>query len=181
MDTRRRAGVTLPLMSATLARLSDLPRRLAALGLVAWLAGAGCVLGCAASTGASAAHAHAAPSQSHATRHESHSVEPPDSCPAMRGHDCCGGVESGEGEGNDARSSAGVGGRGERTAMHCPLGGRNASDPARKVRVDTTPAASTPATQSPAPAPSYVTRPRVADALVRDRGGTYLRCCVFLI
>ena len=97
------------------------------------------------------------------------------------GHDCCGGAEEGEGEEKGERSSAGTEGHGGRTAMHCPLGGRQASDPARKVRVDAAPTASTPASQSPAPESSYVTPPYAADALVRDRGGTYLRCCVFLI
>lgn len=95
----------------------------------------------------------------------------------MRGHDCCGGVEEEDG----GRASAGSESHGSSTAMHCPLGGRHASDPARKVRVDTTPAASAPATQSPAPESSYVTPPYAADVLVRDRGSTYLRCCVFLI
>ena len=155
-------------------------RRLAALGLVLWLAGAGCLLGCSALMGANAS-AHAAPSQTHAAQAESHSAEPPDSCAAMRGHDCCGGVEEKESEEAQGRSSAGAERHGSRTAIHCPLGGRQASDPARKVRVDTTPNAAAPATQSPAPAPSYVTAAHPSGPLVRDRGSTYLRCCVFLI
>ena len=154
-------------------------RRLTALGLVAWLAGVGCVLGCTASMGSMGANAsaHAAPSQTHSARNESHSAAQPDSCAAMGGHDCCGGGEQKE----ERRASAGAQGRGSRTAMHCPLGGRHTSDPARKVRVDTTPTASTPALQSPAPESSYVTVPYAADVLVRDRGSTHLRCCVFLI
>ena len=157
-------------------RAADLPRRLTALGLVAWLAGLGCVLGCASSAGANASAHHAAPAETHAARNNSHSVEQPDSCAAMRGHDCCAGGEEKEG-----RASAGADAFGSRTAMHCPLGGRHAADPARKVRVDTTPTASAPAAQSPAPAPGYVAPTCAADALVRDRGGTHLRCCVFLI
>lgn len=154
-------------------------RRLTALGLVAWLAGAGCLLGCAASMGATAS-AHAVPTPTHSAQNESHSVKQSDSCAAMSGHDCCAAVEEDGGE-NDARTSAGAATHGNRTAMHCPLGGRQTSDPARKVRVDTTPDASTPATQSPAPESSYVTPPYAARLLVRDRGSTYLRCCVFLI
>lgn len=106
----------------------------------------------------------------------------------MQGHDCCDKHEAGEEKGErtskaeDERSSAGVGRRGGRTAMHCPLGGRHTSDPARKVRVDTTPAAAaTPATQSPAPESVYAAPARAAGTPVRDRGSTYLRCCVFLI
>lgn len=159
-------------------RTTNALRSLTALGLVAWLAGLGCVLGCASSMGATAS-AHAAPSQTHSAQNESHSAEQADSCAAMSGHDCCGGGEREEGE--DERSSVGVGRHGGRTAMHCPLGGRHASDPARKVRVDTTPAAAAPATQSPAPEASYVTPYDTARLPVRDRGGTYLRCCVFLI
>lgn len=152
-------------------------RRLTALGLVAWLAGAGCVLGCSAVT----ASAHHAPSQTHATPNDAHSTEQPDSCDAMSGHDCCAGGGHGAGKKRDKRSSAGAERQGNRTAMHCPLGGRNASDPARKVRVDTTPTAAAPAAPSPAPASSYAAPAFAADVLVRDRGSTYLRCCVFLI
>lgn len=146
-------------------------RRLTALGIVAWLAGAGCLLGCSAST----ASAHA-PSQPHAAQAESHAAVQPDSCAAMSGHDCCASVEESEGD-----ASAGAESHGSRTAMHCPLGGRHSSDPARKVRVQTTPTASAPAAQSPAPASDYAAPPRAADMLVRDRGSTHLRCCVFLI
>ena len=99
----------------------------------------------------------------------------------MSGHDCCAGVERGEGKERDGRSSVGAERHGARTAMHCPLGGRHASDPARKVRVDTTPTAAAPAAQSPAPEPSYVTPTYAARLLARDRGSTHLRCCVFLI
>ena len=159
-------------MSLPRTRATDLLRRLAALGLVAWLAGAGCLLGCSAALPS----AHAAPPQVHADQPGSHSTVEPDSCAAMRGHDCCGRVEE-----KDEGTSAGVADHGGRAAMHCPLGGRHASDPARKVRVDTTPTASAPAAQSPAPRSSYVTPAPAADVLVRDRGSTYLRCCVFLI
>jgi hypothetical protein len=158
-------------------RTTDSLRRLAALGLVAWLAGAGCVLGCSAVV----ASAHAATSQNHHAQNESHSVEQPDSCDAMSGHDCCAGVDSEGGKERDERASAGAENHGNRTAMHCPLGDRHASDPARKVRVDTTPTVSTPALQTPAPESSYVPAPFAADVLVRDRGSTHLRCCVFLI
>jgi hypothetical protein len=99
----------------------------------------------------------------------------------MSGRDCCGGVEEEEAEETEGRAPAGAERHGSRTAMHCPLGGRHTSDPARKVRVDTAPNAYTPATQSPAPVSGYVTPPYAVDVLVRDRGSTYLRCCVLLI
>lgn len=175
-------------MRAPRTRTASGLRRLTALGLVAWLAGLACVLGCASTMGATASahqHAasrtHAAQNESHPVEQESHSAEQSDSCAAMSGHDCCAGVEREEGKGRDGRSSAGTQSRGGRTAMHCPLGGRHASDPARKVRVDTTPNAAAPAAQSPAPESSYATPAYAARLLVRDRGSTYLRCCVFLI
>ena len=159
-------------------------RCLTALGLVAWLAGLGCVLGCSAATASThhaASQAHAAQNESHPAEQESHSTEQPDSCAAMGGHDCCGGKRE-AGKKQDKRSSVGADSHGGRTAMHCPLGGRHAADPARKVRVDTTPAAAAaPATQSPAPESNYAAPAYAADVLVRDRGSTYLRCCVFLI
>lgn len=167
-------------MRAPRTRLAKLPRRLTALGLVLWLAGAGCLLGCSASLGATAS-AHAVPPETHAAQAGSHSTERPDSCAAMSGHDCCAGGEEKEAEETDGRASAGAERHGGRTAMHCPLGGRHASDPARKVRVDTAATVATPVAQSPAPASGYVTVPYADDVLVRDRGSTYLRCCAFLI
>lgn len=165
-------------MPAPRTRTASGLRRLTALGLVAWLAGLGCVLGCSAAT---ASNYHAAPSQTHAARNESHPAEQSDSCAAMSGHDCCAGAEREGGEKGDGRSSAAALRPGRRTAIHCPLGGRHAADPARKVRVDTTPTAAAPAAQSPAPESSHVAPAHAARLLARDRGGTYLRCCVFLI
>lgn len=169
-------------MRAPRTRTTNALRRLTALGLVAWLAGAGCVLGCSAVT--ASAH-HAAPSQTHAAQdeshNESHSAGQTDSCAAMSGHGCCAGVGRESGEKKDDRSSVAAGRHGGRTAMHCPLGGRRAADTARKVRVDTTPDAAAPAAQSPAPESSYAAPPHAARLPVRDRGGTHLRCCVFLI
>lgn len=161
-------------------RAPELLRRLTALGLVAWLAGAGCVLGCAATMGATAPH-HAATPQTHASQPDSHAAARADSCDAASERDCCAGGEAGEGEGEAGRSSVNAATRGGRTAMRCPLGGRQTSDPARKVRFDTTPTTATPAAQSPAPEPSYAAPTQADGAPARDRGSTYLRCCVFMI
>lgn len=162
-----------------LSRISatELLRRLTALGLVAWLAGVGCVLGCSATT----ARHHAATPQTHEAQNDSHAVAQADSCDSMSKHDCCAGGEAEEGKGEVGRSSVNAATRGGRTAMHCPLGGRQASDPARKVRVDTTPTTATPVAQSPAPESSYAAPPHADGVPARDRGSTYLRCCVFLI
>ena len=166
-------------MPAARTRTADVLRRLTALSLFAWLAGLGCVLGCAAGTGApGTAHASRAPQTDHAKTAASHSNARGESCAAMRKHGCCSGVE---GDGADGRASAGAEERGAGAAGHCPLSGRHASDPARKLSVDGAPTASTSATQSPAPGTSFVRPPRAAGVRVYDRGGTYLRCCVFLI
>lgn len=163
-------------MRPTRTRAIELLRPLTALGLVAWLAGAGCLLGCAASIGATASARSANPSETHAARSESHVALQADSCAAMRGRGCCGSLEE-----QEADASAGADNRGSRSAMHCPLGRRHPSDPARKVLVDTSPAASTLSIRPAAPDAVYVSRAYAADSLVRDRGSTYLRCCVFLI
>jgi hypothetical protein len=97
----------------------------------------------------------------------------------MRKHGCCRGVEEDEGAGRSSAGAVERGGRG--AAGHCPLGGRHASNPARKISVDGAPTGSMPSTQSPALVMSFVTPPRANVVRVHDRGGAYLRCCVFLI
>jgi hypothetical protein len=98
----------------------------------------------------------------------------------MSGHDCCAPVgreeeESGDGPAVRAESN----GRGR--TMQCPLGRRHASEPAGKVRFDAAPPSSTFSTQPPAPRSSHAAHTSAACPLTRDRGGTYLRCCAFLI
>lgn len=166
-------------------------RRLVALGLVAWLAGLGCLLGCEGP-------AAAASLKTHAARHaggngEAESAEAAESCGAMSaGHGCCHRAKAGAAANSSAAgagtssafvagasSAAPAGGAGGQVT-HCPLS-RQTSDPARKVRAQDAPAATKILSQShglgsEATRQSTTPRPRA-----HDRGGTYLRCCVFLI
>lgn len=148
-------------MRETHSKPGPLLRRLVALGLVAWLAGLGCVLGCGAAS-ASAAGVREEPAA--------------ESCAAMsEGHGCCHRAQQ-----RDGTATAEAPARHGDTAAHCPLS-RQTSDPARKVRTgDEAPAAKAPAqTHDSEPRQFYQSsapRPRA-----HDRGGTYLRCCVFLI
>ena len=141
-------------------------RRLVALGLVAWLAGLGCVLGCGAAAASSAAGGSAGVREEPAA----------ESCAAMsKGHGCCHRAKE-----RGAAAAAEAPARHGDAAAHCPLS-RQTSDPARKVRTgDAPPAAKAPAqTHDSEPRQFYQSsapRPRA-----HDRGGTYLRCCVFLI
>lgn len=142
-----------------------LPRRLLALGLVAWLAGLGCALGCGAAS-ASVGQAGAEP--------------PAESCAAMSapgGHGCCQRARKRGGEPVTAHTPA----RPDGPDMHCPLS-RQTSDPARKVRTSDAPAT---ATKSPArthrPEPWQFHEANAPRPRAHDRGGTHLRCCVFLI
>lgn len=151
-------------MNETRTRLGLLPRRLLALGLVAWLAGLGCVLGCEAASGVAS---------SPSSREESSG----ESCAAMSasGHGCCHRAKS-----RGGATAAGVPAQRGETFMHCPLA-RQTSDPARKVRTNDAPATAA------APPRSYESESRQFDEATtprpraHDRGGTYLRCCVFLI
>ncbi len=151
-------------MNKTRTRLGLLPRRLLALGLVAWFAGLGCALGCGA---ASASVAKAG------------QESPAESCAAMStqaGPGCCHRVKNNGGE----SANVGTPARDGWADMHCPLA-RQTSDPARKIRTNDAPVTAN------APARTHQIEPRqgyVANTprpLAHDRGGTYLRCCVFLI
>jgi hypothetical protein len=143
-------------------------RRLAAVGLVAWLAGLGCLLGC---EGPAAIAAAARPTA------ESHAAAASESCAAMSsGRHCCRAAKARAGA-----TSAGSTSRHDDSAAHCPVG-RQTSDPARKVRAnDDAPAGAHAPPQSHDSGPPSYHQPSAAGTRVHDRGGTHLRCCVFLI
>ena len=139
-------------------------RRLLALGLVAWLAGLGCVLGCEAALSSAAGVE---------VREESRA----ESCAAMSttGHGCCHRAKK---RGDSATLETPS--RNEGTAAHCPLS-RQTSDPARRVRTNDAPATATVPARSHEPEPGQFYESSVPRPRAHDRGGTYLRCCVFLI
>lgn len=136
--------------------------RVVASVLVLWLAGVGCIIGCEIK--ASAAH-----------EEEVQVASEGESCPVSSSrHDCC--------RKEDADGTANV-----ETPKHvahiscCPLAVVSAVDPARKVGTKDVPVAvavrglhAVPDSRISTPLPSNRLR-------VPDRGGTHLRCCVFLI
>ncbi|HVF87438.1 MAG TPA: hypothetical protein VM866_07600 [Pyrinomonadaceae bacterium] len=138
-------------------------RRLVALTLVLWLGGAGCVVGCEMMPRVFASDPTPL-SDSTA------------SCPARSGPDCCHQQNS-----NRVVTSFGTTPQTPRAPACCPLAGQAAEAP-HKIRfggkpliviVDRLLLASSIAAEKAA----WTT----AQTRVPDRGGTYLRCCVFLI
>jgi hypothetical protein len=137
-------------------------RRLGALALALWLGGFGCLLGCE-------------PMASGATmRHVAHAQAMDESHGAMN-HGCChrakrvvGATASVE---SDTKTDVG---------SSCPFSSP-AIDASRKCGVK--PAASTPMRNAlPEVARASLSfDPSIVRARPPDRGGTYLRCCVFLI
>jgi hypothetical protein len=150
----------MPAMFAPPSRLGLITRRLAALALVLWLAGVGCIIGCEMNVAA-------------APKEEAQASSEGDSCPMESGgHDCC--KEDGDGAANV---------RLPKHTTHiscCPLANLSA-DPARKISTKDVPLAVAGSglhvasdTRTSTQLPAYRLR-------VPDRGSTYLRCCVFLI
>ena len=151
----------MPKMFAPPSIFGLLTRRLVASVLVLWLAGVGCIIGCEIK--ASAAH-----------KEEAQAASEGESCSmSSGGHDCC------QKEGANGTTNVGT----PKHAAHvscCPLAVVSA-DPARKVSTKDVPVAvagrgllAVPDSRISTPLPSYRLR-------VPDRGGTHLRCCVFLI
>ena len=151
-------------MNETRTRLGLLPRRLLALGLVAWFAGLGCALGCGAASASVARAGEEAPAES---------------CAAMStqaGHGCCHRAKKSGG----ASANVGTPARDGGADMYCPLT-RQTSDPARKIRTNDAPATANAPARTHHIEPGQVYVANSARPLAHDRGGTYLRCCVFLI
>ena len=151
----------MPAMFAPPSRLGLITRRLAALALVLWLAGVGCIIGC--EMNAAAAHKEEAQTAS----------EGEESCSVSAGHDCC--TE----DGGDGATNVGLPQHTTNVSC-CPPVGLSA-DPARKISTKDVPLAVAgsglpfaPDSRTSTPLPSYRLR-------VPDRGSTHLRCCVFLI
>ena len=150
-------------MFAPPSRLSVAIRRLAAYTLVLWLAGAGCIIGCSGEV------VGAAPAD------ESPASIREDSCPAFSGHGCCHRAES-TGDTASVRTLP----KYPENIFRCPLAGQTA-DPARKVSSSDAPPALEAHGLWAAPEALISATLPASRLRVPDRGGTYLRCCVFLI
>jgi hypothetical protein len=152
-------------MRVAIYQTGGLIRRLTAFTLVLWLGGLGCALGCGIKVSA-------------ATVNEAQASDKTESCPMKAGHDCC--HKAGTDKDATDAPAATLITPSSGQMFCCPLGSQSA-DPARKVRSLDAPQAlmavallSTPGVKLyPATFPVQLT--------VRDRGSTYLRCCVFLI
>ncbi len=153
-------------MKVSQSQFGGITRRLIAIALGLWLGGAGCLLGCEISVSA-------------ATLDDASRVSAQtESCPLSVGSECC---HHRAKENHDAGAVGTAQSSSSGSMMCCPLSGQ-ATEQARKLpRV---------------PDPGTVYKPvgiafdgnslaRLAQPLkefhVPDRGGTYLRCCVFLI
>jgi hypothetical protein len=138
-------------------------RRLGALALALWLGGFGCLLGCepmaSAATMTHAAHAQAA-----------------DEPHGAMNHSCCHRAKKSAG----ATTSVELGSKANAGQSSCPFSSP-AINASRKVGVKS--AASTPVRNAlPEVARASLSfDPSIVRARPPDRGGTYLRCCVFLI
>jgi len=143
-------------------------QRLLAVALVLWLAGIGCFFGCEFRVSAAAVV-------------EPSAVEEGETCATLAGgHDCC------------AEKRQALKERGGHLSLKTslpPAPGQSAccafvpqpSDPARKIKLEETPATLAPATVLPALSVKNLSAENLPILRVPDRGSTYLRCCVFLI
>jgi hypothetical protein len=138
-------------------------RRVAALALVLWLGGVACLVGCEMS-------ASAATSAGAQVSQES------ESCSMSAGHACC------HAQRNDGQKPrAGTSSQLNDSMTCCPLAGQPAAAVSKTRVADTLAIALTPDKALPAPASPASTGWLSGKTHVPDRGGTYLRCCVFLI
>ena len=134
-------------------------RPLAALLLIFWMAGLGCVIGCEMSI------AEAQP--------EEETAASADSCP-MASRDCCRKSE------DDSAESVETTHRNTNAPSCCPLTGQ-AADPARKVSSSDAPLKEAGSWLLLASNFNPTSKLSFQKPLVTNKGSTHLRCCVFLI
>lgn len=138
-------------------------RRLAALALVLWLGGVACLVGCEMSASA-------------ATSAGSQVSQESESCSMGAGHACC------HAQRNDGQKPrAGTPFQLNDSMTCCPLAGQSAVAVSKTRVADTLDIALTPDKALLAPVIPASTEWASGKMHVPDRGGTYLRCCVFLI
>jgi len=150
-------------MRATATHSSRTFHRLIALALVLWLGGMGCLVGCEMNVSA-------------ATVSEAQASASKTSCPAFSGADCCHHAKN-----DGAQASARTAPQSDGAMSCCPLAGR-AALAVNKSHVNL-PALSLTASKAALPLPKTKTyaAQTAGQMIVRDRGSTYLLCCVFLI
>jgi hypothetical protein len=151
-------------------RAGGVTQRLAALALALWLGGIGCLVGCGTAVFAAPAgepHVISASQDTGAT----------ESCPLSAGHDCCRRAKSVR----DGTASLETLPQSIPTMGCCPLAGQSA-DPVRKTRLtDAPPEVAGSKLLPTSHTGTYIIAEPPGRRRVPDRGGTYLRCCVFLI
>ncbi len=150
-------------------RAGGVMRRLVALALVLWLGGVMCLVGCERDVFAATAVESSGAGALQDTGEGA-------SCPLSAGHDCCRAKVS-----RDGQPSVETPTRSLPLTRCCPLAGQTAEQ-VRKAGIVDAPAAITshvlPFISGVETLPaSFLSGQR----RVPDRGGTYLRCCVFLI
>ena len=160
-------------VSMNLLPIRRIPRLFLAVCVSAWIAGAGCLLGCSN-------EAHAASSN---TANSVETIVATDSCAASHSHDCCAKKRNAARK-NEASVKAGevlVTALPSRAMEPCPMA-VNASAIVSKSQVDSS---SVPATKSVEPLAPHDAA--VSARIIHhtsnlfNRGPTYIRCCVFLI
>ena len=151
-------------MHARLSPVSGTLRRLAALALVFWLAGVGCVLGCEMKVSA----APAVDSEPVVEGVEG------DSCPAFSDGNCC------HKSATTGPLSFGSLPFEQKLPSCCPFA-KGAADPPRKASKLEAPAEATEKRFASTQRVKTTLRLPARSPLIPDRGGTHLLCCVFLI
>lgn len=151
----------LPLFSITI-----MTRRLAALALVGWLGGLGCVLGCEFTPSVRASD------ESSAANQEARS------CLTAAKGNCC---HSQQAKSNSKQLNARTAPQTVGEMSCCPIAGQSAVVISKPRRADAPVLAPTSITFPVAPRVERRDASFAARQHVPDRGSTYLRCCVFLI
>ena len=160
-------------VSMNLLPIRRIPRLFLAVCVSAWMAGAGCLLGCSN-------EAHAASSN---TANSVETIVATDSCAASHSHDCCA-KERHSARKNEASLKVVevlVTALPSRAMEPCPMA-VNASAIVSKSQVDSSSVPATKNVELPRPADAAVAA-RISDhtSNLFNRGPTYIRCCVFLI
>jgi hypothetical protein len=138
-------------------------RRVVALALVFWLGGVACLVGCEMSaSGATSAAAQVS--------------QETESCSMGAGHACC---HAEKRENHNPRAETPT--QSNDSMACCPLAGQSAVAVNKKRVTDTLDLALTPDRALPAFIIPVLGWSSSVKTRVPDRGGTYLRCCVFLI
>jgi hypothetical protein len=150
-------------MGITHSQFGGITRRMVVVGLVLWLGGAACVLGCEAS-------------MLTATVDAPQASAPAESCQWGAGRNCC----HRAGEESD-KPSVGMTSSSPDWMMCCPLAGHSAVAAGKSSVRDARAAVLSVRAILPVPLEGSLVTSPARGLRVPDRGGTYLRCCVFLI